>query len=212
MRYFERRIIIFICSILFAFTAILPDAVNASSGSVKLYYNSNLSVGLTTSMQILLSGQGYSAAVSPDPSTTTLSAALSGINKIVFVHSYGSSASPIIQCSNGNLTPGAVTSSNIKFAYLSTCYSSKVYSSGVSFRQRMTALGVPMTVGFQDTISATYSYDGIHFFNNRVISYMTQGYTLINALSMAQADTYSSWGTFAGSNFVVFTGGTSHLP
>jgi len=185
-----------------------------SSGTARIYYLSSLSCGLTTSIKNRLTSYGYSASVTADPSTAALSSALCGSNKIVFVHTHGGYNPPRLRCaSNALLYASNLSSSNLKFAYLSACYSAKYDSSlGYSFRSKMTLLGVPMTVGFTGVITASTDSNKIHYFNDRVFLYLTNGHTLSNAIHYAKADTYSLYHSYCGAETIEYSGSGSYLP
>ena len=137
---------------------------------------------------------------------------LSGIHKVVFIKTHGNQDNSRLTCSNGYLYPSDVTSSGIDFAYLEACYSS-VHATGVtSFRQRMQNLGVPMTVGFMDSVTYYTQSDGINFFSYRTFYYLSNGYLLNAAIISARNNLYSMYNTYFGTDLVEYTGVFSTLP
>lgn len=118
---------------------------------------------MTSDINSYLNGIGYTSTLQSNVTKSTMDNTLSGIHKVVFIKTHGNQDNSRLTCSNGYLYPSDVTSSGIDFAYLEACYSS-VHATGVtSFRQRMQNLGVPMTVGFMDSVTYYTQSDGINF-------------------------------------------------
>ena len=206
----KHRILLYL-TVLSVVSHITVSTVYAYNGSARVYYNSSLSIGLTSSINSRLNSYGYSSLRSGDPSTGVLSTALSSSCNAVFIHTHGNNG--LLTCSNGYLYSSSLTYSDIGFAYLSACYSARPASSVNSFRGKMESLGVPLTLGFKNTISASTSSNGIHYYNDQVYYYMTSmNFSLLVSTASAKADMYSAYGAYYGAEYAEFSGMLNGLP
>lgn len=178
----------------------------AASGTAKVYYNSSLSVGTTSGINSHLTTMGYSSTRSSLPTVNTLKSQLSSA-KVIHILTHGNAGSTT--CSDGSLAHTSIgTTSNLKFAFLETCYSGTT-SGSYSTAGKIKSNGASATIGFDGTISASTASNGSHYFALVFYATAINGYTVQQSASSALSQLYSNQGSYYGcQNYVVFGGST----
>ena len=185
--------------------------ITYSSVPAKVFYTSSFGIGKTIQIKNTLNNLGYSTSWVPDPTENTVKVALTGDNVVVFIQTVGTIFSTL-QCSDYVLSPSSIVSSGNHLAYLSASYSSHSPGTSLSFRGKMSSLGVPMTVGFDSIIYTSGNTGGIHYFNWLVFQKLALGQTLQNAINGAKYELYLEYVDYYGADSVVFSGGSEVLP
>lgn len=201
-----------ICAILLM-SAILASSVYAASGSAKVYYNSDLSVGTTSSINTYLNGIGYSSSRSSNPSKSVINNSFKN-NKVVHILSHGLDGGGAIQASDGWLYTTNMSGdySGCKLAFLEICQGAKSNSTYGAVSSRCKTLGVTSTIAFKNNISAIGSDDGIHFFAKRVYYYLcNNAQTISAAVSVAKTELYNRYGEYYGADSCQTYGGAAKI-
>ena len=108
---------------------------------------------------------------------------------------------------DGNLQSTSIAKDSLtqlQLVYVSACNSGNefvpaLYNTG----------GAASAVGFKNTITASSSNDGIHFFNLRFFYHLSTGCSIGVAIRRARQELLESYGSYAGSDAIVFYGSFS---
>jgi len=173
--------------------------VNAASGNAKVYYLSSLGSGQTAGIRNNLESMGYSVTRTTMPTKAGLKSAYQN-NKIVYLTSHGST-SGTTTCSDGSLSYNDITAnlSNLKFAFVDTCYSAYTPSGGMSMTYKIYNRGASSTLGFTGTVTmSSYPGGGCDYFALGVFQYAYSGYTIGQSVSYSKADMMTQYGQYYG--------------
>jgi hypothetical protein len=90
----------------------------------------------------------------------------------------------------------------LKFVFLESCS----VAANNNFQNTLNTLGVESSLAFSSTISAVTGSDGIHYFATRVYYYLSNNYSLYQAVINARSDVFSNSGQYWGSENAVIRG------
>ena len=131
-------------------------------------------------------------------------------NHAVYVHCHGSAGRINLSASTayvtGNSILSSLSSSSAKLVYLSACNSASTSTTYGNLCSALCTKGVSAAVGFTGIITASTAINGIHYFNQNVVSYICNNTILYNAIAQAKADTYNLYGSYYGSDTCTFYG------
>lgn len=185
--------------------------LSAASGSARVFYNTNLTIGVTSSINTKLNGTGYSSTLTADPTTAAVLNSF-GNNKVVHVSSHA--APGVLALLNGNVTANQISNQytslpTTKFVFLAGCKTAVSSTTNGDLDNNLYSLGVDSTLAFSQNISASTSTDGIHifisqFYNQSIDNLYSTSTSASNALSYIYAVT----GQYYGANSMVLKGNT----
>ena len=173
-------------------------------GSGKAYSMRSLSVGTAAQISEIISAMNYPSCTGYDLTRREMQFALRN-SKVLFSHSHG--ANSYLVLADGNLQSTSIAKDSLtqlQLVYVSACNSGNefvpaLYNTG----------GAASAVGFKNTITASSSNDGIHFFNLRFFYHLSTGCSIGVAIRRARQELLESYGSYAGSDAIVFYGSFS---
>lgn len=192
-------------------TLLLVSTFVYAASTAKVYYNNaSLSVGTTSSIRNRLTSMGYTTSRASIPTKATLLSDL-GSNAVIHVLSHG--GNDIVTCSNGSLSGTEVRAeyfddlglSNTEFVFLECCYA------GNSLAGRISSCGAQSVIGFKNEVTAGSDSNGIHYFADRVYSYLYNSYSVSTSVSSARMELYQLQGSYYGADSVVIYGGSNTI-
>lgn len=164
----------------------------------------SLSVGTAAQISEIISAMNYPSCTGYDLTRREMQFALRN-SKVLFSHSHG--ANSYLVLADGNLQSTSIAKDSLtqlQLVYVSACNSGNefvpaLYNTG----------GAASAVGFKNTITASSSNDGIHFFNLHFFYHLSTGCSIGVAIRRARQELLESYGSYAGSDAIVFYGSFS---
>lgn len=117
---------------------------------------------------------------------------------MVYTHSHGGDS--CIQLGNRYLYSSDIDSGSLKNASL--IYVSACYAGGTFCETLFQTGGADYVIGFDDTVSAVGSKDGIHYFNQRFFMYYLSGFSIDIAIQKAKYDIWEMFGNYYGADSI----------
>ena len=169
-------------------------SARAASGTASVFYFTGnygeLGTGTTVFIQTKLTTMGYTAGRYNNYSRNTI-LSMMGNCKVFHILTHGNTGFFSIgqTAGGGTITYSNISSSfsslsDLRFAFIEACYT----GSTPDFQNALFNLSAKASLVFKNTISASTSYDGIHYFADRLYNYAKANYNLSFSRSNAELD------------------------